>query len=578
MPHTNSLYIVALPKWCACKSCYLILMDRYKILDVDANFMVPPFQLTTFIHDLYYACDTLGYFSKATTYHIETATSVLATFFWNIFDPNRRHSISALEIKVMFLLLCKHYMNMDLSVEFYHLLQDSKTKNVSKKNFEYLVTILTKVFSYIGEEYAYGPQNKPLIMEQCFAKSHNSYDLSEDQFKNLWCGKRTRFSIFAYLMKLIRRIQDTEKLIHNNNCAACNMKVIGIRFKCRTCNNLSLCFACYARGSSVNKHEVKHRMYEVFTEDEPPKRITNFFNKICNFFRITKQGNEESRGFCNTNESTSVDDTEMEVITAENTLTTDALTTAVEVKTDAIETSIAGLSTSASTASNVSEHLQIIIARLLVQNVKLERDINFIRTATDEEVTLILESHHQFLISIINDMRRFSQISKSLSSYPKWSTPNRSNTEHRATNVPIATSDNFTTTGENLTHSINGADLNRSYLDANKSDASVNDLSTWFNQRRYSVLNTTSRASTRPGLDTLPEISRKSHLLESIDNFEIADIRDTDMMNFKILLNKVKEIVEDSFSDNTELAAATQNLESVLDSIVRNEEKRRSST
>lgn len=54
-----------------------------------------------------------------------------------------------------------------------------------------------------------------------------------------------------------------------------------------------------------------------------------------------------------------------------------------------------------------------------------------------------------------------------------------------------------------------------------------------------------------------------------------GSMRDTEMVNFKLLLHKVKEIVEDSYSDNAELSAATQNLENVLDSIIKSEEQQR---
>lgn len=57
-----------------------------------------------------------------------------------------------------------------------------------------------------------------------------------------------------------------------------------------------------------------------------------------------------------------------------------------------------------------------------------------------------------------------------------------------------------------------------------------------------------------------------------------VDMRDTEMVNFKLLLNKVKEIVEDSYSDNAELSAATQNLENVLDNIIKGEEQQRRSS
>lgn len=54
--------------------------------------------------------------------------------------------------------------------EFYNLLYHKKTKSVPKLNFEYLLNILSKIFSYIGEGTAYGSQNIPLVMDQCYAR------------------------------------------------------------------------------------------------------------------------------------------------------------------------------------------------------------------------------------------------------------------------------------------------------------------------------------------------------------------------------------------------------------------------
>lgn len=66
---------------------------------------------------------------------------------------------------------------------------------------------------------------------------------------------------------LIKRIEDTEKLIHLNVCASCHTdKITGIRFKCRKCKNLSLCLKCFASGYNSHKHQYGHKMYEVFAE------------------------------------------------------------------------------------------------------------------------------------------------------------------------------------------------------------------------------------------------------------------------------------------------------------------------
>lgn len=60
-----------------------------------------------------------------------------------------------------------------------------------------------------------------------------------------------------------------------------------------------------------------------------------------------------------------------------------------------------------------------------------------------------------------------------------------------------------------------------------------------------------------------------------MDSIDETSIMDTDMLNFRELLSKVKEIVDDSYSDNNDLAEATYHLETVLDSIIRNEEIKR---
>lgn len=121
-------------------------------------------------------------------------------------------------------------------------------------------------------------------------------------------------------------------------------------------------------------------------------------------------------------------------------------------------------------------------------------------------------------------------------------------------------------------------------MDANKSDYSINDLSLWFNQRRLSSssmpTSLTQPIAPQTHLGVLTEVSSQDELNyhdEHNDNVLKMHIRETEMTNFKLLLNKVKEIVEDSYSDNTELSEATQNLENVLDSIINTEEGRRKS-
>ncbi|KAM7348870.1 discontinuous actin hexagon [Cochliomyia hominivorax] len=598
----------------------LAVMDRHGISDGDVNLMILPFQLTSLIHDVYYACEKLGHFSKLSTYTLESSTAVLSNFFWNIYDPHRRHSISLLEIKITFLLLCKLYSSDQIITEFYNLLHHKKTKCVSKLNFENLLNILSKIFSYIGEGTAYGSQNISLVMDQCYARCHNLSGLTDYQFHCLWTTTQTRFLIYANLIALIKRIEDTEKLIHLNTCASCHIeKITGIRFKCQSCKDISLCLKCFATGYSTNKHIVTHKMFEVFAEDLPTKKFSHYFAKLCTtFFCNSKKLNEEeSKGFCNTNETIANNDTELITIATHrnsNASTISIKAAAASAVTNSMQTqiplgdkhlkssnlqkidsSLSCLTTTATNALNVSGKLQMIIDKLLYQNEKLELQLKCVQTSTQDELSRFLNDHQRFLMDIITEMRNFSQNSSAtMGSYPTSSTPNRSNfvkspstgldnfsafLNPQSNNVAIPRTNILSNTPkDNLTHSINGADINRSYLDANKSDYSINDLSLWFNQRRLSSSSMPpSLTLPQPHLGVLTEVPSQDELNydDNKEDILIINSRETEMTNFKLLLNKVKEIVEDSYSDNTELSEATQNLENVLDSIIKTEESRR---
>uniref|UniRef100_A0A1A9WCB7 ZZ-type domain-containing protein n=1 Tax=Glossina brevipalpis TaxID=37001 RepID=A0A1A9WCB7_9MUSC len=585
----------------------LAVMERHGILECDVNLMVPPFQLTSLIHDIYYACEKLGHFSDILDYSLESATTLLANFFWNIYDPHRRHSISLIEIKMTFLLLCKLYPNDNYILETYKAVSSRKTKCVSKLNFEYMLNTLVKLWTYIGEGTGYGTHNISIVMEQCFARCHNVSGLTDYDFHYLWTTKQTRFLIYANLIALIKRIEDTEKLIHYNTCASCHcVTIVGIRFKCQSCSDISLCLKCFATGYQSNKHNVSHRMCEMFSEDLPPKKLSHYLSKLCTILCFAKT-NEESRGFCDTNESITCNNTELITIKANgsssaSTLNIDAINSTNALKSvnnktqfelakgknETVNASLT-LATTTSNALNVSERLQIIIDKLLLQNSKLEQQLNCIQTSTPEEISKFLSAHQKFLMEIINEMRSFSQTSPSTMQsstrlYPSASTPNHSvfaTTElgnfsaiserkiNGSNNKVGGKVEDLNNLKDNLTCSIHGADINRSYLDANRSDYSLNDLSSWFNQKRLSSLPSS--------LSAVPEVNSTQVSLcdYKSDNALMLHSRDTDMTNFKLLLNKVKEIVDDSYSDNTELSAATQNLENVLDSIIKSEESRR---
>ncbi|XP_017155141.1 dystrotelin [Drosophila miranda] len=556
------------------------------------NLMVPPFQLTSLLHDIYFACEKLGHFTKTSSYTLETATALLANFFWNIYDPQRRHSISLLEIRVTFLLLCKLYSSEHMVGDFFGLLAESRSQSVSRFAFEQLLNTLSKLLSYLGEAKAYGLHNLPLMMEQCFARcSHNASGLGEQQFHGLWTTTQTRFLIYGNLLALIKRIEDTEHLIHSNPCAGCRLEhIIGIRFKCQVCRDLSLCLPCFAAGFVGGRHEASHRMCEVFVEDQPPQSWTRYLARLCGWIthpqktQRDRAEEEERRGFCNAQESASGGSLgqpstapELAPIPAEtrsfrcNSTTKPPLMEKQHQQQPQPQQqqelcSLTGLATTASQASN---RMQSIIDRLQLQNVKLETQLQLVSTTSSAQISEFLSAHQSFLLQIIEDMRQLSRASTATS--PTGPAVPLTNSTFLNSSTPQRQQifDMYAPVGANLTHSINGAELNRSYLEANKSDYSLNDISLWFDQRRSSIQNGGAAPLSLP----LP----LGALLEQ--HPVNGDGRDTEMANFKLLLHKVKEIVEDSYSDNAELSAATQNLENVLDSIIKTEEhQRRSST
>lgn len=198
--------------------------------------------------------------------------------------------------------------------DFFNLLADTRSQCVSRYAFEQLLHTLSKLLNYLGEGKAYGPHNLPTMMEQCFARCHHGVaGLGEQQFHQLWTHTQTRFLIYANLLSLIKRIEDTEHLIHNNQCAACRMEhIIGIRFKCQVCRDVSLCLPCFAAAIPVagSRHEPSHRMCEVFVEDQQPtKRWTRYLARLCGWFSYAQKTQraeaeeEERRGFCNAPES-----------------------------------------------------------------------------------------------------------------------------------------------------------------------------------------------------------------------------------------------------------------------------------
>ncbi|CAD7089923.1 unnamed protein product [Hermetia illucens] len=513
----------------------LNVLERHHLSQSDETISVRHTQLTPVIHDILYACDKLGHFTQQTAFDLEVTTGILSNFLWDVFDPNRTTPITLLEVKETFLLLC-HVNSMEEMVsEFFNLAADHN-KCVSRHRLESILKILTKILSFLGEASAYGPHTIPDIIEQCFAQSPGVIGINGYQFNCLWNAKSNRFMIYSNLLALVKRMKDTENLIHNTSCVSCCCpKIRGIRFKCYSCRDLSLCMKCFSVGYSSSKHSLGHRVYEVYGDDVATKKWTHYLTKLCNtLFRQKNQQRTENK---------SGDQASEELENKEN---SDISSPAAKRENKSIQCTRNSDSFAEPNTLDRSllEKLSAIMSTLFEQKEKLEDRRQCLQQSKQHSKSIsdLLNDQQHTLLTVIDQLKFILEHTQH-TMLPVSSTPNRFGNRR----ITPATS-------SPLTHSIHGASINKSYLDANKSYYSVSEVSTWFHHSKQ------------------PQHNKTSQVLDSIDE---TSIMDTDMLNFRELLSKVKEIVDDSYSDNNDLAEATYHLETVLDSIIRNEEIKR---
>ncbi|XP_055389880.1 dystrobrevin alpha [Condylostylus longicornis] len=523
----------------------LQILERHHLNTADDLLPILPKQLVNLLREIFQESDKLGVFQESCDFDVETAAKVLANFFWNVFDPDRRDPITLMEFKETFLLLCD-INSFEQIVTAYFLLMADHNRCITRFRFECLLNVLIKLLTYIEEEEGYGASNIPITLQQCFAQCPGINGLNEFQFHNLWTTTPTRFLIYANLLALVKRIRDTEKLIHKIPCVACQSIIIGIRFKCQSCKRLSLCMKCFAIGFSSSRHTIGHRMYEVFTEDDPsPSKWTNFLTKICTLFLSNKNYNADINDTEMQLELTPNEDTETS--TVETKLSED--TSPIELKTrDSKEDVLESLTVVNNTSNVLSETIQNVIEKLSTEKEKIAQHKNCLDLSKNRNFHEFLQSHENELLNILKQLNIILQ-TINISHYPASSTPHRLKINE----------ENAKCLDSLLSRSINGADINKTYLEANRSDYSINDLSTWFHKRKSF---------------TSLSLTRNAKQLTSVHENDDINI-ETDMKNFRELLSKVKEIVEDSYSDNSEVAKATQNFENILDNIIKTEEDKR---
>lgn len=104
-----------------------------------------------------------------------------------------------------------------------------------------------------------------------------------------------------------------------------------------------------------------------------------------------------------------------------------------------------------------------------------------------------------------------------------------------------------------LYFAVRGEEMDKTYYEANRSNRSLQEISTWLHLRdsfcREMISGSMDKSVTKSPLDS------------------------SGMQSFRELLHKVKDILEDTYSDNAELSTVTRQLEDALDEIIGKEER-----
>ncbi|XP_058442823.1 dystrobrevin alpha isoform X2 [Malaya genurostris] len=542
------------------------ILERHCLNQVDSAPSVKPAQLTAVLHDIYFAAEHLSYFVDLDQPpDHESLISTLAGLFWAVFDPKRCNPISGLELKQTFLILCETQNIEQLVWEHFQLTSDHNLC-VSRHRFEAMLINLAKILAFLGEPDHLMPSLVQEIVNECFANYPGLVGLTEYQFSCLW-KLSSKFSYYSNMLTLSKRLRESELVVHNVQCTGCRVIIKGLRFKCQRCRKFSLCIECFSRKYVSKSHCVGHKMYEISTNEITTNKISTLVMKICNLF------NRSSMQQFNTHQPSTFDNMEAKLIdinavelqqtestpTVSGTLsqTLDSINGASFLKPSVRNTSIlSNMEFSSSHNQLLMENLASILKVLENENVKYSLQLPNLKGKTIDNAQLdYFHSYGKIISEQLNALHDiYTKLSRGF--------PQSCSTPYRSTNKRISF-------GKACTQA-HGADFNKSSDNEQLQDElSVRDVSSWFHLNRPSETiinqNTYGYCANRSKSAVSDELSR------CIDNLKI----DTQMANFKDLLLKVREIVDDSYSDNTELARTTQLLEKALDRIIAEEERKR---
>ncbi|XP_040172656.1 dystrobrevin-1 [Anopheles arabiensis] len=568
------------------------ILNRHQLNLIDSAPSIKPGQLASVVHDVYFAAARMGYFDDLPARpNLDAASALLAGFLWAVFDPKRTTPVSVLELRQAFLLLCDHATHGQLVWEHFRLTSDHNLC-VSRHRFEAMLTVLSKVLTFLGEPDHLRPSMVQQITGECFANYPGLVGLTEYQFCCLW-KLSSLFSYYANVVTLCKRLHDTEHITHGMPCYGCRAPIRGLRFKCQRCRHVSLCLDCFTAGYSSKRHSMAHKMYEISAgEGETGSRCTAWAGKVWRWLRVTATGGASGATTCSRAAAAGGgnDGLPSAPSTYENLEAKLIDTKAVDLGQS--EEALAGEPDAGGERRGTAQRRESTISSTLKRNMSLFSSVEYGAFNNTQQKNVLarlaatletLEERHeatrirlakrgeeggsptadelralfeQYVAQVAEGLAQLKDIGAQLGQ----GLPQCSSTPYRQT---------ASLTADCSSEVAREKSMGRSRI-MEKTELSVRDISTWFHIEldRAQAGETDAK---EPLSDERPPPPKRDELSCRIDRLKM----DTQMANFRDLLLKVREIVDDSYSDNTELARSTQQIEKALDRIIAEEEQKR---
>lgn len=507
------------------------ILDRHRMIN---SSVLSPKTTKEICSEIFYAAYRLGYLSQEE--NLEICKYSLLNLIFNIFDSKRnKANIAVSDFKQLMLMLCESSCFQSKLYEYFDLVCDHN-QLLPRAKFEAMCLCFARIFSYVDKSASqFGMNWIENTVRETYEKLPGLCGLTQLQFFDLWSSNSSKFASFSNIVALIQRLHESQFIMHQKVCVGCHATPInGLRFKCQQCRQLSLCLECFSIGFSNGKHSTSHKMYEISSEEES-KCFTfgKLFSKICSVSHDQSMEKQEIK-IEETGDNGEVNQSVVKVA-------------AHSIKRGTVNKSMLSgygwadgqRTLSRSVAINATGKILKIADSLTETRESLVNNLNMFKQNLTEDQLDMLTSHCDVLELHIKDLRECGQVT----TVPFSSTPFRATT-HTQKKRPA-----LLNVSAPLFNSIRGTELNKTFLEENKS-LSINDLSNWFQID-------TTEATFEDKITTMTKA-------------------DTKMTNFRKLLYQVKEIVDDSYSDNALLAQKTKTLEKELDDIIGNEEEKRS--